>query len=381
MQTPKPDGGVRNQLRAVRQRLGMSQQELARAAGVTRQTVGGIEAGLYAPSAGVALKVARALGCRVEELFWLEDELPEIEAAAAEGVPEQGSARVALGQVGGRWVAHSLLGERAVREEMVPCDGLAVRVDGGLRVRLLDDPQSLRSTAVLAGCTPALSLWARAAERWHPGLRVHWSFANSTEALRSLARGEVHGAGVHLFDPGSGQFNAPFVRRELAAHDVTLVNVGTWEEGFIVAAGNPLGIREASDLARPEVRIVNREPGSGSRQLLEQLLAQAAVPISAVSGFEREVRGHWEVAREVEGGSADVGVSTATVALAYGLGFVPVREVRYDLALRREYLDEEPVRHLLATLGHRWVRSQLQVLGGYQTERTGDVIEEIRRAA
>src|SRR5207237_640142 len=76
--------------------------------------------------------------------------------------------------------------------------------DEGFRVQPLDDLENLRRTVAVAGCTPVLSLWARAAERWHPGLRVCWSFANSTEALHALARGEVHAAGLHLHDPRTG---------------------------------------------------------------------------------------------------------------------------------------------------------------------------------
>ncbi|MFN3650638.1 MAG: substrate-binding domain-containing protein [Armatimonadota bacterium] len=373
----KSEGELRNQLRAVRTRLGLSQQELAAAAGITRQTVGGIEGELYAPSASVALKLARALGCRVEELFWLDGDPASVPAVPAEGLPEGDGLRIALARVGARWVAHPLLGDDAVREEMVPCDGLAAHSGGGAVVRLLDDAGALERTVALAGCTPALSLWARAAERWHPGLRVHWSFANSSRALASLARGEVHLAGLHLCDPRTGEFNTPFVRAALRGRAVTLVNLGTWEEGFLVRASNPLGLRGGADLARPDVRLVNREAGAGSRLLLDETLAAAGVSPDGVRGYTETVRGHWEVARAVASGAADVGVSTATVALAYGLGFLPLREVRYDLAVLNEYREHEPVRQLLATLGHRWIRSQLGVLGGYDTTRTGEVVAEV----
>src|SRR5690348_12179052 len=104
---------LRNQLKAVRTRLGMSQQELAATAGVARQTIGGIEAELYAPSAAVALRIAKALGCRVEDLFWLEEDLPTLEATLATDAHAETPLRVALARVDGRWVAHPLLGDRA----------------------------------------------------------------------------------------------------------------------------------------------------------------------------------------------------------------------------------------------------------------------------
>jgi molybdate-binding protein len=99
-----------------------------------------------------------------------------------------------------------------------------------------------------------------------------------------------------------------------------------------------------------------------------------------VGGYENVVRSHEEVARAVAGGAADAGVSSACVAAAYGLGFIPVQEVRYDLAIIRAYLEHPSVRQLLATLDHRWVRSQFSVLGGYNTERTGETVAEVKAA-
>ena len=379
-------GRLRNRVREARLRLGLSQQELAARTGVTRQAIGAIEAGTMAPSAAVALRLARALGCRVEDLFWLDEEPPEIEAEVVtidpgetEPAPGPTPVRCALARVGGRWVAHPLRGERAFATELVPADGLARPGSSPRRwrVRLLDRPEDLARTVVIAGCSPELSLWARAAETTHPGLRVRRLFANSVTALHLLRQGAVHAAGVHLVDPTTGEENAPFARRLLGGQPVVLVHLGVWEEGLVVAPGNPLGVRGVTDLARPGVAIVNREPGAGARLLLEQCLAQAGVPPAAVAGFDREVPGHLEVARAVAGGQADAGVSTASVAAAYGLGFVPLRAVRYDLVVRREYLDEPAIQALLGTLDNRWVRAQLAALGGYDTTRTGEVVAEL----
>jgi putative molybdopterin biosynthesis protein len=369
----RAEAAVRNSLRAVRARLGLSQADLAQAAGVTRQTISGLESGAFAPSAAVALRLGRALGCRVEELFWLDEDLPPLTADLT--APAEPGARVSLAQVGGRWVAASLRGSAAFRAEMIPCDGVLLEAEGArAQVRPLDDPDSLRRTVALAGCTPVLSLWARAAERWHPGLRVAWRFANSTEALAALARGEVHAAGVHLVDPHSGQHNAPFVRRAAPGADIALVHLGIWEEGFAVRAGNPLALSTGADLARPGVRLINRERGAGARMLLDETLAAAGVAPDQVAGFRDEAEGHLAVAEAVARGAADVGVTSAAVAAAFDLGFVPLREVRYDLAVPRAFLDYPPVRQLLSTLEHRWVRSQLALLGGYRTDRTGELV-------
>ncbi|HZO88184.1 MAG TPA: substrate-binding domain-containing protein [Chthonomonadaceae bacterium] len=377
------ESGLSNNLKSTRNRLGLSQQQLADAAGITRQTIGGIEAGQYAPSAAVALRLAKALGCRVEDLFWLEEDLPTIEARSAGTIPAGTRTRVTLAQVNGQWVAHPLIGLSAFRTEMVPADGLGDPKPGGeqVAVKLLDDPENLLRTVVIAGCTPALSLWARSAERWYPGLRVHWTHANSMAALDSLARGEVHAAGCHLYDPATGEYNTPFVRQALPGRTVILVNLGVWEEGFVVAPGNPKGIRHGADLTRADVVLVNREEGAGSRLLLDTLLSEEGVPVTAVQGYDRVVGSHQEIACAVSAGWADVGVSTAALAAVYGLSFVPLRRVRYDLALLEASLRHEPIRQLFGTLHHRWVRCQLEVLGGYDTSRTGEVVTQISSAS
>ena len=377
-----PDLNARNQLRSLRTSRSLSQQELADGAGVSRQTISGIEAGINSPSVALALRLARVLGCRVEDVFWLEADAEYVDATPSRvtGWPEE-TEHVSLARVGGRWIAQPLSADHAFRTEMVPADGLAAAAEsGGLRVRLLDDQEALERSVALAGCTPALSLWARAAERWHPGLRVHWAFANSTAALASLARGEVHAAGLHLRDPATGECNTPYVRRLCAASDVVLLNLGVWDEGLAVGAAARERILGVRDLTAPGVRLINREPGAGARQLLDEELAGEGIPGEAVDGFDRLAAGHLEVARAVQQGRADAGVTTASVARAFGLAFIPLREVRYDLAVRKEYLDHAPVRQLFATLEHRWVRSQLQVVGGYDTSRTGEVVAEVAAA-
>jgi putative molybdopterin biosynthesis protein len=357
----------------------MSQQQLADAAGVSRQAIGGVEAGHNAPSAAVALRLAKALGCSVEELFWLEEDLPTVRAVPAGNGEFYADGRVTLVKVGERWIAHPLTGERAFRTEMVPADGI---IDGEANrervfVKMLDDPKNLARTVMVAGCTPALSLWARSAERWYPGLRVHWTHANSMTALESLARREVHVAGMHLCDPATGEYNASFVREAIPHYAVTLINLGIWEEGFVVADKNPKAIHGVEDLRRERIKLINRESGAGARLLLDTVLFKAGIQPEEVRGYENEATSHEAIARAVAERNADVGVTTASVAATFGLGFAPIGRIRYDLAVITEDLSFEPIKQLLSTLHHRWVRSQLSVIGGYDTSLTGEVVGEL----
>ncbi|MEH1912143.1 MAG: substrate-binding domain-containing protein [Nostoc sp.] len=395
----KQDSDLRNNLKSIRTRLGMSQQDLANIASVTRQTISGVESGQYAPSVAITLRLAKALGCQVEDLFWLDRDLPEIEAVLAKPVPNGQQLRVSMARVGGQWIAYPLIGKDAFRQDMIPADGEAVAVDGSLgisklmnpkgegtsqigtnkvRVRLLDDNlDTLHNTVVIAGCAPVISLWARATERWHPQLRVQYNFANSMAALHSLCRGEAHIAGMHLYDPETGEYNTPFVRDVLVGREAVLITLGVWEEGLLLKSGNPMGIRTVTDLVAGGATIVNREIGSGSRMLLEQRLQKEQIPFDAVQGFDNVLKSHQDVAQAVVGGVADAGMSTASVATAFGLGFIPLHQSRYDLVILKEYLEEAPVQQLLSTLGHRMVHSQFEILGGYDISKIGEVVATV----
>ena len=376
----KQDSDLRNNLKPIRTRLGMSQQDLANIANVTRQTISGVESGQYAPSVAITLRLAKALGCQVEDLFWLERDLPEVEAVLAKPVPNGQQLRVSMARVGGQWIAYPLIGKDAFRQDMIPADGEGTNQTGTnkVRVRLLDDNlDTLHNTVVIAGCAPVISLWARATERWHPQLRVQYNFANSMAALHSLCRGEAHIAGMHLYDPKTGEYNTPFVRNVLAGREAVLITLGVWEEGLLLKSGNPMGIRTVNDLVAGGATIVNREIGSGSRMLLEQTLQKEQVPFDAVQGFNNILKSHQDVAQAVVEGIADAGMSTGSVATAFGLGFIPLNQSRYDLVILKEYLEEAPVQQLLSTLGHRMVHSQFEILGGYDISKIGEVVATV----
>ncbi|MGC4047700.1 MAG: substrate-binding domain-containing protein [Armatimonas sp.] len=357
----RDEKALQNRLKEIRTRLGYSQQELAQAAGVARQTIGGIEAGTYSVSMVVALRIARALGCRVEELFWLEDERAMIAGTPAQGREHNGP--VQLAKIDGRWVAHSLTGDSAFRHEMVPADGELLPSG---QIALFDEEEALTSTILLAGCAPALSLWARSAERWLPELRVRWVHANSEQALGMLARGEVHAAGVHF----AGD-NLPKVEAALKG-PATLVTLGVWEEGLALAPGNPKGVRHVVDLAQPGVTLVNREPGAACRALLDEECESAGILASTLVGYDHIAHGHVEVAQAVAQWRADAGITVSAVARAYGLAFVPLRSVRYELALRPGLFSLPRIQQLIETLQHRWIRTQLIEIGGYDISASGE---------
>jgi len=367
---------VESQVRERRVAAGLSQQELAERAGLTRQAVSAIEAGRYLPNTAVALRLARALGCPVEELFRLPDVPPRVRADLVGDVSAD-DRRVQVARVGGRLLARPLAGASG---PLTPADGLLVGAAPGGRgamVDLLVDPEVVERTVVVLGCDPALALLSAHLSRRYPNLRLLWTHAGSLAALRGLARGEAHAAGTHLRDSETGEFNLPFVRRELAGRRLHVVTLTEWQQGLIVARGNPRGIAGPTDLARPDITIVNREPGSGSRAMLDAALRAAGVTPEQVRGYARELPTHLAVAEAVASGAADVGPGIAAAARALGLEFIPLQEERYDLVIPTDYIDAPAVQALLETAVHPAYRAEVEALGGYDSSRAGSIVAEL----
>ncbi|MCX6021606.1 MAG: substrate-binding domain-containing protein [Chloroflexi bacterium] len=196
----------------------------------------------------------------------------------------------------------------------------------------------------------------------------------SVGGLQALARGEAHVAGCHLLDPISGEYNTAAASRYTPGRRVALVNLSARVQGFIVARGNPKGIRSVADLARPDVTMINRQPGAGTRVLLDYWLAQAGLSPAALRGYEREEYNHLGVAAAVAGGQADAGMGIAASARAMGLDFVPLATERYDLAMPEEYLESALLAPLLTALKTPGFRDAAAAIGGYDTGQTGQVM-------
>jgi len=171
-------------------------------------------------------------------------------------------------------------------------------------------------------------------------------YVGSMGGLMAVKRGEADMAGVHMLDPETDQYNTPFVQR-LGLTDVAVVGLFEREQGLIVQRGNPKGIRGVEDLFRPDVVMVNRPRGTGTRALLDLLLEGEAKRLGAsleeaarrIRGYTHEVKTHTAVAAAVAQGRADVGVGVRYAAELYGLDFISTGWEQYDLVVRREVLD------------------------------------------
>lgn len=355
-----------NRVRELREARGMSQIELASAASLTRQSIGAIEAGRATPAVDVAMRLARALACTVEELFGAG----ATELVIAESTAPASSGRVALGHIAGRWVSYPLQGD----ELQISADALATP---GRGVELLRPGAEARDNLVMMGCAGALGLLADRLNGRAGAGRFVWLGRSSTAALQALVADHTHLAGVHLTDESSGEENIPDVRRHASAATIVLTTLGTWEAGLVTATSNPKRIRRVDELGRRGLRLVAREPGSGARRLLERELTRAGLSRELAAAASLTVRSHAAVADAIAMGAADVGVATRDVALLHGLHFIPLAEERYDLATPLALVDDPRVQRLFNAMTAAPFRREVSALG-YDVTRCGQRVAEVR---
>jgi putative molybdopterin biosynthesis protein len=160
------------------------------------------------------------------------------------------------------------------------------------------------------------------------GLRVRAVWVGSAGGLAALKRGECDLAAMHLLDPETGRYNAPFLGEGLAlAEGWRRLQGIVFRPGDDRFEGRPAPEAAAAAIADESVVMVNRNTGSGTRALVDGLIGDIRPP-----GFWNQPRSHNAVAAAVAQGRADWGVAISSVAKAYGLGFLPLTEEHYDFA-------------------------------------------------
>jgi molybdate-binding protein/DNA-binding XRE family transcriptional regulator len=381
METEVTQVEMENRLREKRQALALSQKQLAELAGVTRQAISALEANQYSPATSVALQLARALHCRVEDLFSIKQGGEVIEGELLGALPQGNSpARAQVTQIGHRLLVRPA--RRLWRISQPKCDRRRPDLEANLdkrrvKVKLLKSRETVRRKIVVGGCDPAMFLAAEHIRK-HDQENLAPCLMGSSIALGALERGEIHVAGIHLAEESAGSWELPNLKKSLGDMDCIVVTFAHWEEGFIIRQGNPKKIRTVSDIAKPTVRIVNREKGSGARRLLDKQMRASAINPNRVKGYNDEVFSHLDLASRIKSGLADAGIGVQSVASICGLDFVPLQRERYDLIIPKAHYETlHGLRVLLDTIVSKPFRDELHALGGYDTREIGKVVETV----
>ncbi len=193
----------------------------------------------------------------------------------------------------------------------------------------------------------------------------------SSGGLAAIRSGVADFATAHLLEPARTDEAAP---REVSLSGAIVVELFFRELGLLLPAGNPKSIESIRDLAHPKLRIINRQPGSGTRIYLDQELRRCRLRGKKISGYDTVVSTHLDVGLRILRGVADVGLATRTVAQLLGLDFISLTRERFDAVILKKRFFSPGIQVLLGTLGSRMFRQQVEALGGYDASESGRII-------
>jgi molybdate-binding protein/DNA-binding transcriptional regulator YhcF (GntR family) len=205
------------------------------------------------------------------------------------------------------------------------------------------------------------------------GAALKVTYTGSLGGLMALAEGKADLCGCHLWDAEQDSYNLPFVRKILAERPARVVTLAHRRIGLILPPGNPLELHTVADLARPGLRFVNRQAGSGTRVWLDAQLRCQGLEGRLIHGYTDERMTHSEVARAVAEGQVDVGLGLETAAFAFGLDFVFLARERYDLVMLEESAQRPPLYQLLAWLASLEAKQFIDRFKGYENLETGRI--------
>lgn len=277
----------------------------------------------------------------------------------------------------GRGTTLTTLGERLLwagrraQARLAPeLDNLATEFARSLNESLSEATSTLAVQASHDYAIGALRELAAEAE-----IEMDVQYKGSFDALAALRRGECDLAGFHVPEGELGELLRRRYAEGLPLERYRLISFVTRTQGFVVQAGNPKRIRAVADLARPGVRLANRQRGSGTRALLEFFISSQGLDRARIQGYDSEEVTHGAVAALIAGGQADAGIAVQTAASLYRLDFVPLCTERYYLACHASALDSPAVRGLLELLASEAFARVVAALPGYSARDAGRILE------
>lgn len=372
--------GAKNKISVLRQGLRLAQADLAARCGVSRQFLSLVESGRAQPNVQIALRLAEELACSVEDLFGAPNARPAQGLIVQLAQPRlSDGTRIDLASVDGRWVAHASDNADSLGGGFQECDAVLGWIEGRAEAKPHRPIADLEKNIAIAGCDPALALLRgapgslRSGSAALPG-RCFWVNCGSARALQLLAEGWVHAAGLHSASDHPDE-NLRQVRRLDPVGNWQVLHFTRWESGWMLRPDVQPRFHGTPDLVANQLRLANREAGAGNRHWLDAELVSRGISPAQVTGYDTELSSHWECARALREGRADVAVGPQAIASAFGLAFVPTGGVSFDLVIPKTHLDHPTLQALLQRVRSTDFRREVETLAGYEAGTAGDRIE------
>jgi putative molybdopterin biosynthesis protein len=290
--------------------------------------------------------------------------------------------RVMLIAKAGKYYAYPLPRGAAVFSSLSKADALVsipenvegYDADTEIRAVLLRPEEELQNRLHIVGSHDlSLDVLRDMVKTRYPAMDLISAHVGSLSGILAMGKGIVDLATTHILDEREKVYNIPAAKKYLAGRGFLLVHIARRIQGLLTTKGNPKGIKEIADLARKDVRFVNRQVGSGTRILLDMMLKEQGIDRHSIQGYDREESTHAATAILVKEGIADTGLAIYPVSRIFNLGFIPLVEEEYELLVTKEFSEDPRFALLMDLLTSTEFASRLGELGGYNTKESGKV--------
>ncbi|TCO77405.1 molybdopterin biosynthesis protein [Marinisporobacter balticus] len=283
--------------------------------------------------------------------------------------------RVTLGKVNGQLIATALNRGAGNTTSLVRADGVLtvpIHVEGieaeeNVEVQLLKPLEIIEKRAVFIGSHDIII------DILSDMMPISSSHVGSFGGLMAKRKGECHIAPIHLMDEATGDYNDAFVKKYFEDGTMSIISGVKRLQGIMVKKGNPKQIKGFADLSRDDVIFVNRQRGSGTRQLLDYELKKQKIDPKEVNGYDWEVNTHMGVAVAVDSNAVDVGLGIYAAADNMGLDFIPVGYEAYEFLVSNDDLNDDRIKKFLEIITSDIFKSSVLSLGGYQLDDIGTI--------
>ena len=202
--------------------------------------------------------------------------------------------------------------------------------------------------------------------------QVYRSPMGSYSGLYRMYQNENYVATCHMWDGATDTYNLPYVERMLPGEQVAVFHLLKRWQGFYIAEGNPKNIQKFEDLVRDDVRIINREKGSGIRIFIDEMCKKLDIDTDDLNGYEDVAASHMIAASNVLRGSADVAIGNEKVARQMdGIQFIPLKQESYDIVFRKKDLKRKEFQDLLNIIRSGEFRKEAETMSGYDISEMG----------
>lgn len=228
---------------------------------------------------------------------------------------------------------------------------------------------------VICGQDISLDILANHLNTMTDMLQVYRSYLGSYNGIYALYQGRVNIATAHLWDGDLDEYNVSYIRKMMPGIPSLIIRIGKRQHGFYVAKGNPKSITDWTDLKRKDIKIVNREKGSGTRVLLDEKIRLMGIIGEYIDGYTNECKSHFAVATQIFRGQADIGIGSESGCKTISdIEFIPLQTECYDLIIRLADAEKQPYRAILEIVASDAFKLDLECIGGYDISETGKII-------